>query len=105
MTEKFGSDVNDSYIIEKDSIKTTTNNSGGIQGGITNGMPITFKTAIKPTPSIGKAQRTVNLNTMQETVLKLKGRHDPAIIHRVVHVINALTSYAMLELIARKDGI
>jgi len=86
-------------------IKTLTNNSGGIQGGISNGMPITFKTAIKPTASIGKSQKTVNMSTMEEVTLELVGRHDPCIVHRVIHVINAMTSYAILEIIARTEGV
>jgi chorismate synthase len=67
-------------------------------------MPIIFKTAIKPTASIAKAQNTINISTMEETVLELKGRHDPAIVHRVIHVINAVTAYGILESILRKEG-
>ena len=100
-----GSEANDSFIIEKGHVKTNTNNSGGIQGGISNGMPILFKTAVKPTASIGIAQKTVNINTMEEVTLELEGRHDPCIVHRVIHVINAMTNYAILELIVRKEGI
>ena len=96
--------ANDSFILDNGLIKTKTNNSGGIQGGISNGMPITFSTAIKPTASIGKKQNTVNIQSMQEEVLELKGRHDPAIVHRVIHVINAITNYAILEVITRKEG-
>ncbi len=105
ITKMFGSDANDSFYIDNGKIKTKTNNSGGIQGGISNGMPITFKVAIKPTASIGKTQNTVDINEMEEVQLNLQGRHDPAIVHRVVHVINAITSYAVLELIVRKEGI
>ncbi len=104
ITKLFGSEANDQFYIDGSVIKTKTNNSGGIQGGISNGMPITFKTAIKPTASIGLPQQTVNIETMKETTLSLVGRHDPAIVHRVVHVINAITSYATLEIICRKEG-
>lgn len=100
----FGSEANDSFILENDVIKTKTNNSGGIQGGISNGMPITFKVAVKPTASIGKQQNTINIETMKQTKLELIGRHDPCIVHRVIHVINAVTAYSILEIITRSEG-
>lgn len=105
ITRLFGSEANDNFTLDNGSIKTSSNNSGGIQGGISNGMPITFTTAIKPTASIGKAQKTVNISTMEETTLELVGRHDPCIVHRVIHVINAITAYATLEIIARNEGL
>lgn len=104
ITTLFGSEANDPFILENGEIKTLSNNSGGIQGGISNGMPIIFKTAIKPTSSIGKPQRTINIAEMKETLLELEGRHDPCIVHRAIHVINALTSYAVLEIITRSEG-
>lgn len=104
ITRKFGSEANDPFIVENGSIKTSSNNSGGIQGGISNGMPILFKTGIKPTASIGKEQKTVNFETKEEVSLALQGRHDPCIVHRVIHVINAITAYGVLETITRKEG-
>lgn len=104
ITKLFGSEANDEIYLNNNTIKTKTNNSGGIQGGISNGMPIIFKTAIKPTASIGLPQQTINIAKMKNETMSLVGRHDPAIVHRVVHVINAITSYAILEIICREEG-
>ncbi|PAT02655.1 chorismate synthase [Candidatus Izimaplasma bacterium ZiA1] len=104
ITEDFGSEANDEIKVVKGSIKTLSNNSGGVNGGITNGMPIVFKTAIKPTPSINIEQRTVSINKMENALIKIVGRHDPCIVQRALPVINALTSYALIELLYRKEG-
>ena len=93
------SKVNDEYHIENGKIRTYTNNNGGIVGGITNGMPVVFRVAIKPTPSISKEQRTVNIKTMEEGILKIEGRHDPCIVQRAVAVIEAIAALAVLELL------
>ncbi len=105
ITKLFGSEANDEFTLVNGSIKTSTNNSGGVQGGISNGMPITFTSAIKPTSSIGKPQKSVNIKTMKEETIELVGRHDPCIVHRVIHVINAITAYATIEIIARTEGL
>ncbi len=105
ITKLHGSEANDSFVLEDGKISTRTNNSGGIQGGISNGMPIIFKVAVKPTASIGVPQDTVDIEKMESTVLELKGRHDPCIVHRVVHVINAITAYGILDIMARKEGL
>ncbi len=98
-----GSEANDE-IYYQNGFKTRTNNSGGINGGISNGMPIIFKTVFRPTPSIGKAQRTVDYKTKEGIVLKGKGRHDAAIFVRGMHVVSNLTAFALLDLIVESEG-
>ena len=94
-----GSKMNDPFIVEDGRIVTATNYCGGILGGITNGMPIIFRVAVKPTPSIGKLQRSVNLKTLEEVELEIKGRHDPCIVPRVVPVVEAAAAIAIYDLI------
>ncbi|MBQ1261023.1 MAG: chorismate synthase [Clostridia bacterium] len=104
IADKLGSEANDELYLDNGTVKTYTNNSGGIQGGITNGMPIVIRTAIKPTPSIFKEQRSVNLKSGEAAILKLSGRHDPAIIHRVRAVIDAAVAIAIADLLTAKYG-
>lgn len=92
-----GEEANDEYFIEKGEIKTYSNNNGGITGGISNGMPVIFRVVIKPTPSISKAQRSVNIKTMKEEIIKVTGRHDPCIVQRVLVVIEAIAALAILD--------
>lgn len=93
-----GSQNNDEFFIENSILQTTTNNDGGINGGITNGMPIIFSTAIKPTPSISKKQSSVNLKTKENTVIEIHGRHDPCIVPRVVPVIEAVAAITLADI-------
>ena len=99
-----GSDYNDPYYISNKEIKTMTNHNGGVNGGITNGMPILFSCAVKPTPSIFKAQNTVDFIRGEEAVLELKGRHDPAVIHRARVVVDSVTALAIADLLAQRFG-
>ena len=94
-----GSRNNDKFFIAGDKIKTTTNHAGGILGGITNGMPVVFSVTIKPTPSIAQPQKSVNLKTMEEVTLEIKGRHDPCIVPRAVPVVEAAAAIAIYDLI------
>ena len=98
-TDLYGSENNDNFCIENGEIKTKTNNAGGINGGITNGMPIVFRTAIKPTPSIYKEQNSVSLADKTEKKLQIQGRHDPCIVQRAVPVVEAVTAITILDII------
>ena len=99
MSELRGSQCNDEYYYDGDEVKTYTNNNGGITGGITNGMPILFKVGIKPTPSIAKKQRTIDIAEKKDSELVIEGRHDPCIVQRAVPVIEAVTAIGILDLI------
>ena len=91
-----GSELNDVFCMENGQVSTRTNYSGGIQGGISNGQPIYFRVAFKPTPSISKTQQTVNMQG-EETELSIHGRHDPCILPRAVPVVEAMTAIALLD--------
>ena len=94
-----GSQCNDAFTIDDGQICTMTNNAGGILGGITNGMPVIFRAAIKPTPSISRPQQSVCLSKGAVQELVVKGRHDPCIVPRAVPVIEAAAAIAMFDLI------
>ena len=99
ITKLRGSCANDMYITDGEKIKTLSNNNGGILGGITTGMPVVFRVAIKPTPSIFKPQQTVNLETMENEELVLKGRHDACIVPRAVAVVESCAALCFLDML------
>ena len=100
-----GSQNNDAFIARDGSIETETNRSGGIQGGISNGMPLLFRVAVKPTPSIAKPQKTVDLTTMEETELTIHGRHDPCIAVRAVPVVESVAAIALTDLLLSENKL
>lgn len=97
-----GSENNDPFAVENGRIITKTNNCGGILGGITTGMPIVFRAAVKPTPSIAIEQDTVDLRTMENTKLTVHGRHDPCIVPRAVPCIEAAAAIAVYDALLEK---
>lgn len=99
-----GSQANDEIRTENGKVVTKTNNNGGINGGITNSMPIIFRCAVKPTPTISKEQETVDFVNMENTVLKATGRHDPCIVHRARVVVDSVTALVLCDLLSQKFG-
>lgn len=104
-SKKLGSANNDIFYIDNGKIFTKFNNSGGINGGISNGMPISCKIFVKPTPSISKPQKTVNLLSMTETEIEIKGRHDPCIVPRIVPVAESMISIVLVDHLLRAGMI
>ena len=101
-----GSRCNDPYTLENGTVRTVTNHAGGILGGITNGMPLTFRCAFKPTPSIALPQQSVDLEQMRETELTVQGRHDPCVVPRAVPVVEAAAALAVYDaLLGRKKEL
>ena len=96
-----GSEMNDEFIIKDGRIRTKTNNAGGILGGISTGEPIICTIAVKPTPSISKPQRSVDMELMQEVEIKIKGRHDPCICPRIVPVAEAMVALVLVDYLMR----
>lgn len=99
-----GSEANDPMRMDQGKVKTTSNNNGGVLGGISNGMPINFTVAIKPTPSIALPQNTVNITEGKDTVLEIKGRHDPCIVPRAVPVVEGIAAWTILDLLYLAGG-
>ena len=99
-----GSEANDPLRSGPEGIRTLTNHNGGINGGISNGMPLLFRCAVKPTPSISKEQLSVNGVTVEDETLRIRGRHDPAIVHRARVVVDSVTALALCDQLALRFG-
>jgi chorismate synthase len=96
-SELFGSQNNDPYITKNGKVSTKTNNSGGILGGLSNGMPITMKIAFKPASSIAKKQSTIDIKTKKAAILQVQGRHDPCVVPRAPPVVDSLVSLVLAD--------
>ena len=103
--EARGSENNDPFAVEDGAVVTETNHSGGILGGISTGMPLVFRAAFKPTPSIGKRQTTVRLSTLEPAELTISGRHDPCVAHRAVPVVEAAASCCLLDVLLEEGKL
>jgi len=97
LAEKRGSQTNDPMVIKNGKVETLSNNNGGINGGISNGMPVVFQIVMKPTPSIEKKQQTINLAEMKNASLEIEGRHDPCIVIRAFPVVEAVTAICLTD--------
>ena len=102
--DQLGSQANDPFRYENGRAITATNHNGGINGGITNGMPLVVRTVVKPTPSIYLEQETVDLREQKNTTLQIQGRHDPAILHRARAVVDAVAAIGLVDLFAQRYG-
>ena len=98
LTRMRGSEANDIPILKDGRVLFQTNHNGGIGGGITNGMPVIFRVAVRPTPSIAKEQKTVNIETMQEASLRIHGRHESCIVPRAVEVVKCAAALVAADL-------
>ncbi|MBQ2942211.1 MAG: chorismate synthase [Clostridia bacterium] len=104
LSDMVGSKANDAFRMENGKVITETNNNGGINGGITNGMPILFSLAVKPTPSIFRVQKTVDFVKGEDAEIELKGRHDPCIVHRAKSVADALSAFVIADVLTGRYG-
>ena len=103
--DMLGSEMNDAFTVDNGRVVTETNNNGGINGGISNGMPLVIRCAVKPTPSISKEQKTVNFLNKENTALSVKGRHDPCIVHRARVVADSVVAIDLCDMLSQKFGI
>jgi chorismate synthase len=103
--ELTGSQNNDAFLLKNGKVVTSTENAGGILGGLSSGMPILIRVAIKPTPSISKEQKTVNLSSMKESTINVKGRHDPCVVPKAVPAIEAAVALTLVDHLIRSGYI
>jgi chorismate synthase len=100
--EMYGSEMNDEMYFDDDkNIRFKTNSCGGILGGISCGTPIVLRIAVKPTPSIGKKQRTINLKTLENVEIEIEGRHDPVIVPRIIPVAESMVAITLADLMIK----
>lgn len=104
ISDMLGSTANDSFYTQNEKIYTKTNNNGGINGGITNGMPVIFRCAVKPTPTIGKEQETIDFEKNENTTLLATGRHDSCIVHRARVVVDSITAVVLCDILTGRFG-
>ncbi len=104
IADMLGSEANDEFYCENGKIKTTTNNNAGINGGISNGMPVIMRCAVKPTPTISKEQNTVNTQTKENIAVAFKGRHDPCIVHRARVVVDSIVAIVLCDALSSRYG-
>ena len=104
ISEMYGSEANDSFRMDNGKVVTETNHNGGINGGITNGMPILITTAVKPTPSIYREQETIDFRKQTDEIIRIEGRHDPCIVHRARVVIDSVIAIGLVDLLLTRYG-
>ncbi len=104
MADMRASEANDAFRMENGRVTSKTNHNGGVNGGITNGMPVRFRCVVKPTPSIFKKQETVDFKALEDAEIELSGRHDPCIVHRAAVVVDSVTALALCDLLAQRFG-
>ncbi|MBQ8684352.1 MAG: chorismate synthase [Clostridia bacterium] len=104
LADMYGSVANDPFRMADNGVTTVTNNSGGINGGITNGMPLLFRCAVRPTPTIAREQESINMQTGTDATLQSTGRHDPCIVHRAAVVVDSVTALTLCDMLAWRHG-
>jgi chorismate synthase len=103
--DRLGSEANDAFLTDGERVTTKTNNNGGINGGITNGMPVIFRCAVKPTPTIAKVQQTVDMKAKANVEYGGRGRHDPCIVHRARVVVDSMAALVVADLLTQRFGV